>query len=122
MDTFSIRIDHYVHIASWSADTRLDTLLALVKDSVMPSLKDIQDKVAQLTADVAAETTLDQSIITLIQGDAAIIADLRKQLADAIAAGGDPVALQKVVDDMDAAHTTMVGNATKAAAAVVAGT
>lgn len=88
----------------------------------MASLKDIQDKVAQLTADVAAETSLDQSIITLIQGDAAIIADLRKQLADAIAAGADPAALQAVVDSMAVAHTTMVDNATKAAAAVTAGT
>ena len=88
----------------------------------MATLKDIQDKVAQLTADVAAESTLDQSIITLIQGDAAIIADLRKQLADAIAAGADPVALQAVVDSMAAAHTTMTDNAAKAAAAVTANT
>lgn len=87
----------------------------------MATLKDIQDRVAKLTADVAAETALDQSIITLIQGDAAIIADLRSQLAAAIAAN-DPAALQAVVDSMDSAHATMTANATAAAAAVVAGT
>lgn len=116
----TIRIDHYHHIVSGSVDQKIDQLLTHSGD-IMATLKDIQDRVAKLTADVAAETALDQSIVTLIQGDAAIIADLRSQLAAAIAAN-DPVALQAVVDSMDASHATMVANATAAAAAVVAGT
>lgn len=59
----------------------------------------------QLTADVAADTTVDQSAITLIQGLAA-------QLA---AAGTDPVALA-------ALSTQLETNAAAIAAAVTANT
>lgn len=115
----TVRIEPIHHIVSGGVDPRIDSLFTRVGE-IMASLKDIQDRIAKLTADVAAETSLDQSIITLIQGDAAIIADLKSQLAAAIAAN-DPAALQAVVDSMDAAHVTMTANAAAAAAAVVAG-
>ncbi len=88
----------------------------------MASVQDIKDRVIKLTADVAAETSVVQSAITLVQGDAALIADLKSQLAAAIAAGANPADLQAVLDGMDAAHTTMSATAANLGAAVVANT
>jgi len=88
----------------------------------MPILKDVQDKVAALTAAVAANTQVDSSIVTLLQGLTAMIAALKQQLADAIAGGADPAALQAVLDGLTAAETTITANTQKLADAAVQNT
>jgi len=45
----------------------------------------LDDKLTQLEADVAAETTVEKSAVTLLNG-------IAQQLKDIIAAGGDPAA------------------------------
>jgi uncharacterized protein YukE len=74
---------------------------------IMTILSDIQGKVTELKATVAAQTQVHQSVVTLLRGLAAIIASLKQQLADAIANGADPAALQKVLDDLSATETTV---------------
>ena len=64
-----------------------------------------------LTAAVAAETTVDQSAVTLINGMAAQIQTLINNSGNTV----DPVALQNLVNQMTA-------NATPLAAAVTANT
>lgn len=117
----------YHHFGPGSADPRLDSILAHIialqaqGSTVMATLADIQAKLASLTASVANETSIDQSIITLVQGLAAQIAALKDQLAAAIAAN-DPAALQAVVDGLGSVQTTIDSNAQKIADAVTANT
>jgi hypothetical protein len=73
-----------------SQNTKIDKIMALLD---------------QLTADVAAETTVDASVETLLTN---LIAEIK-------AAGTDPVALKALTDQMEA-------NATALSAAVTAGT
>lgn len=126
MDILTIRIDHYHHIVSWSADTRIDAILALLKDQIMPTVQQVKDALAVTQADVVRETSVIQASITKTNGDAAVIADLTKQLADAkaalAAAGSDVTGLQDVIDGLTAVHTTMKANADADAAAIVANT
>jgi hypothetical protein len=88
----------------------------------MANVQDVQTKVDELKGKVEAQTTVVQSAVTLIQGFPPLIADLKKQLVDAIAAGADPTALQAVVDGMTAAETTVDANAQALADAVSANT
>jgi len=88
----------------------------------MPALKDIQDKLATLTAAVAANTQVDGSIVTLLNGLTAMIASLKQQLADAIAGGNDPAAIQAVLDGLSAAETSIAANTQKLADAAVQNT
>jgi len=88
----------------------------------MPVLQDIQARVITLTAAVAANTQVDASIVTLLQGLTAMIASLRQQLADAIAGGADPAALQAVLDGMAAAEAAIAANTQKLADAAVQNT
>lgn len=117
-----MRIDHYIHIVAGSADPRIDQLIALVKDTLMPKVQDIIDRLAVTQADVERETTVINASIAKTNGDAAIIADLKTQLAAALAAGSDPVQIQAVIDSLDTLHTTMKANADADAAALVANT
>lgn len=65
-----------------------------------------------LVTDVAAESTVDDSIITLVQG-------LQTQLAAALSGATIPPAVQAKIDQVFA---SMEANKAKVAAAVVAGT
>jgi hypothetical protein len=111
----------YHHFDSGSVDQKLEQLLTRMGE-IMTVVTDLQAKYAQLQADLTAETNLDKAVVLLIQADAATIADLRAQLAAAIAAGGNTADLQAVVDGMEAVHTSMLANATTTGAAVVSGT
>lgn len=113
-----------VHVYLHATDDLMAQFRAILNqgDKIMATLKDIQDAVAATTAAVAAETTVVNSVKVLIQGDSALIASLREQLAAAIAGGNDPAALQAVVDSLDAAHATLQANNDALAQAVVAGT
>ena len=71
---------------------RIEHALLRMENTIMATLKDIQD-------DVASETTVIASVITLLDG-------LSQQLKDALAAN-DPAAIQAVVDAIDANKKTL---------------
>lgn len=75
----------------------------------------VQDAIAKLTADVAAEATADQSAITLLQGLTAEIKALQAQ----IAAGVDPA---QISASLEALATSIESNTTALASAVTANT
>jgi hypothetical protein len=89
--------------------------------TLMPVLADIQAKIATLTTAVAANTQVDGSIVTLLNGLTAMIAALKQQLADAIASN-DPVALQASLDGLTAVETAITANTQKLADAAVQNT
>ena len=107
---------------------KLDAILKVLKSlqtqgtTIMAILKDVQDKLATLTAAVAANTQVDGSIVTLLQGLTAMIAALKQQLADAIAGGNDPVAIQAVLDGLTAVETQLGANTKTLADAAVQNT
>lgn len=100
--------------------TRVGAMQAQERNE-MTLVQDIQAKTAALQASVEAETAIDQSVVTLLNGQTVILADLRKQLADAIAAN-DSVALQAVVDALSQLEATNTAQSAGLAAAVVANT
>lgn len=63
--------------------------------------------VADVQAALAANETKEATIIGLLQTEAQTLKDTQAQLAAAIAAGGDPTALQAVVDKMTADGANM---------------
>lgn len=73
----------------------------------MATVQQVADKVMSLQESVQKETDLNAAIITYVQGLQAMLADLKTQLAAAIAAGADPVALQSVVDALDTIQANM---------------
>lgn len=99
----------------------VEQILAQVGE-IMANTKDVQAKVDELTQKVADETTVEESIIELVTGLKAQVGDLRTQLADAIANGADPAALQAVVDGLSSLETTVDTNKQKIADAVTANT
>lgn len=88
---------------------------------LMVTLADIKAQSDALVANIAAESTVDDSIIELLNGIAATNAALKQQLADAIASG-DPAALQAVLDALTAANAATDANKAKIVAAVTANT
>lgn len=72
-------------------------------------------EITQLQADVAAETTVNQSAVTLISGFAQKLADA---IAAAQAAGGTPEQLAA----LDALHTAISNDTASLSAAVAANT
>ena len=88
----------------------------------MADLTNVQAAIASLVASVEAETSVNASIIAVVEGQTAIIAGLRVQLAEAIAAGGDPAALQAIVDALSALEAANTSKSAALAAAVVANT
>jgi hypothetical protein len=102
--------------------TRLDAI-TLQETHQMATVTDVQAQLAALQTSVEAETTLSESVVTYVKGSNEMLASLKQQLADAIAAGGsDPAALQAVVDQLGAIQTTNEANAKKIADAIVANT
>jgi len=102
-----MRIDlHVIFENDPDTERKLDRILAALasittkENTIMATLKDIQD-------DVASETTVVDSVVTLLES-------LSAQLTAAIAAN-DPVALQGIVDNITA-------NKTKLASAVAQNT
>lgn len=85
------------------------------------TLAEIQTKLAALKTSVDAEGTVEASILTLLTGLTSTVADLKTQLAAAIASN-DPVALQAVADGLDALQSEVDSNAASLSAAVTANT
>jgi len=85
----------------------------------MAGVADIKAKLDDLTAKVTAEETVIDSVVTLLNGLSAMIADLKAQLA---AAGGDPAAIQAVVDGLDALGGKVDADKQKLADAATANT
>lgn len=115
-------IHHHLHAAP-EADrviALLEALLTQYKD-LMTSIADLKTQADKTLAAVARGTTIDQSLITLVQGMTAQLADLKAQLAAAIQSN-DPAALQEVLDQMTAAETTATANAQAVVDAVKANT
>lgn len=75
-----------------------NTLLREVNSKV----NNIMATIADVQAALASVETKEATIIGLLKTEAATLADTQAQLAAAIAAGSDPVALQAVVDKMTA--------------------
>lgn len=96
------RVEHHYFFHGNSAiEQKLDCILKLLKKQGETIMADL----TKLEADVATETTVTQSAVTLINGLAAQVT----------AAGTDPVKLKAVTDQMEA-------NAAALAAAVTANT
>ncbi len=76
---------------------------------------------SKLVAEVANETTVEQSVLTLVSNMAANEAALSSQLAAAIAAN-DPVALAAVQTAIDSSVATLQANDAALASAVTANT
>lgn len=88
----------------------------------MATQADLQAKLDALHASVESETDVVTSVETLLTGQTQQLAALRDQLAQAIANGADPAALQAVVDQLDAIQSLSVANRDREIAAVVANT
>lgn len=88
----------------------------------MSTIQDIQAKEAATAASLVTLTDAVTSMVTLAQGDSAMIASLRQQLADAIAAGGSTAGLQAIADGLDSLKARIDANAATLAAAVTSNT
>lgn len=78
-------------------------------DTLSKGQQTIMINVQALIAAVAAEKSIDQSILALVTGFVAQIADLKTQLTAAIAAG-DPAALAAVQQSIDQATADLEAN------------
>lgn len=122
-----IEVHHYIHCCESdksklnSIETKINLLIKNQKTE-MTKLSDIQAKNDALVAAVAAEDTVIDSAVVLIEGNQATLVDLKQQLADAIANGGTPEALQALSDSMDATIADTAAKKDALAAAVAAGT
>ena len=73
----------------------------------------------KLTAEVARNTSVDDSAVLAIQGLTASVNDLKQQVADLIASGADPAAIQAAID---AYAASLTASTDKLAAAIPANT
>lgn len=104
-----MRFDVYVHVDFAGSDmsqvnARLDSIVSLI-NGLSGKVSTMSAELDTLTAEVARNTTVDASAITLLNGLAAQIATLKN----------DPVALQALADSMKSSSDAL-------AAAVVANT
>lgn len=111
-----MRIDIYHHFVNQSND-EIRNLLQSIKGEI----KDVIFNLQTLRDAVAKETTVTQSVLTLLTNLASSIADLKQKLADAIAAN-DPVAIAEAQAELDAIGNTISSQADTLAAAVTANT
>ena len=98
-----MRLDLYIHDGN---ESKLDRIISMLEEVIHREVT-MAGELDALTAQVAANTTVEGSALTLIQG-------LAKQLADAIAAG-NPAALT-------ALQTQLKTSADALAAAITANT
>lgn len=104
--------------------TRVEKLLFRVlrqEATEMATVQDLQTKLQQVQDDVTAQTTVVQSVSTVVNGLQQIIADLRGQLAQAISAN-DPAAMQAVLDGLSTVETSLASNNQALAEAAVVNT
>lgn len=123
------RIDVHVHLEpSGRVTEMLDRILHAVgalgaqESRIMATVKDVKDQADKALAAIAAESDKDDAIIALVQANTAQIASLKQQLADAIANGADPEALQAVLDSLTTAESSALANGQKVVDAINANT
>jgi len=92
------------------------------EDRIMTSVADVQAKANTTLAAVTAEADVVNAVKLVVDHNNDLIATLKQQLADAIAAGADPAALQTLSDTLDAIQAAETSNAAGVAEAVAAGT
>ena len=109
-------------------NTGVDYLHQLAQQSAVrertmaTTVADVKAQADKTLAAINDESSKDDAIILLVQGNTAMITSLKEQLAAAIAAGADPTALQAVLDSLVTAESSALANGAKVLAAVNAGT
>ena len=109
---------HCSHCRDSEIHRKLDQVLELLNTNQKKTenlMAALDDKIAELKAAVAEETSVEQSAITLINGIPALIADA---VSKAQAAGATPAQLQALTD----LQTSIASNATGLQSAVTANT
>lgn len=101
--------------------TELLTSIASKLDAVLEQGKTIMLDLTNLLKAVSDETTVDNSIVTLLNQVVAQNKDLAAQLAAAIAAN-DPAAIAAVQKQLDDSATTLESNVSNIKAAITANT
>ena len=96
--------------------------LATQGRNIMVSVADVKAKADATLAQVKAEADIANGVKAVVDHMNEQIAMLKQQLADAIAAGVDPAALQALSDTIDAIQTADTSNSAIVASAVTAGT
>jgi hypothetical protein len=92
------------------------------ESTIMTSVADVKAKADALLVSVQAESSVVDAVKAVVDHSNDQIATLKQQLADAIAAGVDPAAVQALSDTIDAIQAAETSNAQKVADAVTAGT
>jgi hypothetical protein len=112
-----------------SVTRKLDLILTQLTNAAkqesfqMATVQELNAKIDTLKTSVEAETNLRDSIVTWMQGQGSIAAELRRQLKAALEAGGDQsAALQAAVDTLDVIQKTNDANAKDIADAMIVNT
>src|SRR5678809_150826 len=111
-------MEQHIHIHIHNDDQHQ---IILKLNTIMGTLKDIQDQNTALIAAVAEEDTVIDSAVTLINGFATTLQAIKDQLAAAIASN-DPVAMGAVADSLSNTITDVTARKDALAAAVSANT
>lgn len=102
---------------------RLVERVSTKETSLMTSVQEIQAKADTMLSAVNAERDVSLAVKAVVEHQLATLADIKQQLADALAAGNTSAAdLQKLSDTIDQIMSTDAANADIVAAAVIAGT
>lgn len=89
----------------------------------MATAAELKTKLDELKVDVAESKTVIDSTKVLLNGLSAMNAELKQKIADLIAqGGGDPAALQAILDEMNALSATIDQGTAELAEAVSANT
>jgi hypothetical protein len=130
LDALAINVAPSAEVPAWGVallDSVEEVLYKLGRieskeNTIMTSVADVKAKADALLASVTAETDVVTAVKAVVDHSNQQISTLKQQLADAIAAGADPTALQTLSDTIDAIQSAQTSNATNVAAAVTAGT
>lgn len=110
---------YHIFMPDIAVHIRLDAILDLLENDIMPTLDELNAKAVATLAAVTADTDLDNAVAKIVNDQRATITDLKAQLA---AAGTDPVKLQQLSDTLDAILATDTSNAKIVSDAVTANT
>lgn len=110
----------YLHDVPGSVSQALESILTQV-GALMATVADVKTAIDNVVAKTTSEETTLNSAMTLLNGLSAIIADLKAQLAAALASA-DPAALQAAVDAVNALGVKIDADKQALANAVVANT
>lgn len=114
-----MKVDTYGFLRGIEA--KLDEILS--KEIQMAAdIAGIRAEMAQLVTSVAGITDVATAAVTALNGVSAQNADLRAQLADALARGADPAVIQPILDQFDAQQAALDASKQALANAIVANT